>query len=824
MSTAMDQKPGAVASPIEPLPDASKHLSTPAPYSLSQRTNSLGSELSAPDLPPKIQVIKSEDYTRMPWKNGVGETIEIAIHPSNRNFRKDAFIWRLSLSEVRDSCSFSLFPGYDIWLFMLPESAASVPLRGNLSAPAFLHHNDHVTPIAIKPLVPYTYRGEWPTTCTMNVSPLKHLTFIANRRLAKVSMSLETICENAIGDDGVCDTDASEIDDVALGVADDTSQPTEPTAQLEANAADPKATTDHATKQSLSSSSSYSKLLLGNFTILYVVSGSIRVTVEGDSQPRIVHQGQTLLCERDDECAPTDLKMTPIIHAQHAASANSTKSAVQREGLCIDGSSIATSTKADGELKANHDATVLIIHVHLVPTDRQGSYILDSPTTNPTPAQAPGTALPPMPAAVASVTQSQTASQPQSSVAQHPQRLRGRAGSIIVYDDQPMWTLPKEMERQMTLSDVGSPPLGPNLTTKYWESAHHYRPPLFSSRYQNESEVPPPIVRDSLVIEEFPQGKISTAWINMVKQGLSEWIRVPVIIARGTEPGPVVGITAVVHGNELNGVPCIHRVITDIDVRKLKGTVVAVPCVNVPGYLRFTREFSDGRDLNRLFPGQEHGTASQVYNHNLVVKIINHFNYLIDLHTASFGRVNSYYVRADMNDPVSAMLAKLQQPQIILHNSGQDGTLRSAASARGVKSITVEIGNPQLLQNQFVQWSYLGVMRILAYLNMFTAEEEEPTTPQPNTILCSKGFWIYTNTGGVLEVYPAVNSIIRKGDLIARIKNIFGNIVDEIYAPSHGVTIGRSSNPVAMAGDRVMHMGVIKKENEVLPKEAKENY
>ncbi|KAI8909845.1 hypothetical protein BC831DRAFT_517794 [Entophlyctis helioformis] len=115
-------------------------------------------------------------------------------------------------------------------------------------------------------------------------------------------------------------------------------------------------------------------------------------------------------------------------------------------------------------------------------------------------------------------------------------------------------------------------------------------------------------------------------------------------------------------------------------------------------------------------------------------------------------------------------------------------------------------------------------MRILAYLNMFTAEEEEPTTPQPNTILCSKGFWIYTNTGGVLEVYPAVNSIIRKGDLIARIKNIFGNIVDEIYAPSHGVTIGRSSNPVAMAGDRVMHMGVIKKENEVLPKEAKENY
>jgi predicted deacylase len=275
-----------------------------------------------------------------------------------------------------------------------------------------------------------------------------------------------------------------------------------------------------------------------------------------------------------------------------------------------------------------------------------------------------------------------------------------------------------------------------------------------------------------------------------------------------------VGITAAVHGNELNGVPCIHHVITDIDVHRLRGTVVAVPCMNVVGYLRFTREFSDGKDLNRLFPGEEVGTASQVYAWNLVQKIVDRFHYLIDLHTASFGRVNSYYVRSDMNDAVSAALAKLQQPQIILHNSGQDGkpldcsrarprlstypvvscikenllgTLRSAAMARGIKAITVEIGNPQLFQNQYVQWSYMGVMRILAYLSMFTPEITEPTPLPPNTIVCSKGFWIYTKTGGVLEVYPGVNTFLRKGDLIARIKNIFGNIVDEIFAPSHGI-------------------------------------
>jgi predicted deacylase len=206
--------------------------------------------------------------------------------------------------------------------------------------------------------------------------------------------------------------------------------------------------------------------------------------------------------------------------------------------------------------------------------------------------------------------------------------------------------------------------LNPHLTTQFYESAQHYKPPTFHPSLLS-CQVVSPLVKDLLVVSDFPLGEISTCWINMVKQGLSEWIRVPVIIARGTQPGPVIGITAVVHGNELNGVPCIHKVISDIDVKSLRGTVVAVPCVNVPGYLR--------KDLNRYFPGTQHGTASSIFNFNLFTKIIKQFNYLIDLHTASFGRVNSYYVRADMNDPVSAVFAKLQQPQVILHNSGQDG-------------------------------------------------------------------------------------------------------------------------------------------------------
>jgi predicted deacylase len=91
--------------------------------------------------------------------------------------------------------------------------------------------------------------------------------------------------------------------------------------------------------------------------------------------------------------------------------------------------------------------------------------------------------------------------------------------------------------------------------------------------------------------------------------------------------------------------------------------------------LKFTREFSDGKDLNRYFPGTPNGTSSQVFNYNFFEKIVKCFNYLVDLHTASFGRINSFYIRADLNDPITSIFAKLQQPQIILHNSGQDGAL-----------------------------------------------------------------------------------------------------------------------------------------------------
>jgi predicted deacylase len=166
------------------------------------------------------------------------------------------------------------------------------------------------------------------------------------------------------------------------------------------------------------------------------------------------------------------------------------------------------------------------------------------------------------------------------------------------------------------------------------------------------------------------------------EDGTSACVRIPVHVLKGRQPGPVVGITAAIHGNEVNGIPTIHRLYRRLNAETLKGTVVAAAPVNLPGFLRNQREFSDGKDLNRLFPGKPDGYEGQVYAHAVIQRLVRHFECLLDLHTASFGRINSLYIRADMTRTQTAELARVIRPQSIVHNRSGDGTLRGAAEDR----------------------------------------------------------------------------------------------------------------------------------------------
>ncbi len=311
-----------------------------------------------------------------------------------------------------------------------------------------------------------------------------------------------------------------------------------------------------------------------------------------------------------------------------------------------------------------------------------------------------------------------------------------------------------------------------------------------------------------LTLSKVPKGKISRFWLEIVKDGMGLPVLIPIIVARGKKAGKTVGITAAVHGNELNGISVIQRVFKELDVTKLRGTIVGIPVLNVPSYLRKKRRFLDGTDLNHIMPGKPNGTVSQVYAWRVVEKIIKQFDYLLDLHTASNGRINSYYIRADMSDEVVREMALLQNAQIIVHNPPSDGTLRGTADELEIPAITLEVGNPNSFQRGMIRDGLTGIHNLLGYLKMTDSEVEEYSN---ETVICKKSYWMYTDTGGLLTVLPNATDLVKKGELVARLNNIFGDLIKEYFAPEDGIVIGKSVSPVNQTGGRILHLGIVKK-------------
>ncbi|OLY85527.1 N-alpha-acetyl-L-2,4-diaminobutyric acid deacetylase [Smittium mucronatum] len=299
---------------------------------------------------------------------------------------------------------------------------------------------------------------------------------------------------------------------------------------------------------------------------------------------------------------------------------------------------------------------------------------------------------------------------------------------------------------------------------------------------------------------------IFKGWIKISEDFLGNNLSVPVITINGRYKGPVLGIVSTIHGNELNGIRAIHDLINQIDLEKVHGTIVAVPVLNIPGFSMSQRHFSDGRDLNRMMPGNKNGSPAEIYSYKIFNKLISKFNYLIDLHTASKNRVNSVYVRADLSDKTVKKIAFLQCPQIILQSTDLRGSLRGAAMDIGIPTITVEIGDPSVFQESNIFNSISGIKNILANLKMIP-DGDFCQTAIPT--VCNTSYWVHSENGGLLSVIPKVNEKVRKNDLIARVHDIFGNLIKDYFSPQNGIIIGKQSNPVIQPGSRIVHLGIM---------------
>lgn len=320
---------------------------------------------------------------------------------------------------------------------------------------------------------------------------------------------------------------------------------------------------------------------------------------------------------------------------------------------------------------------------------------------------------------------------------------------------------------------------------------------------------------ETLDLEGLPVG-LHRLWVSIIHDGLGRQVRLPVMVAKGRREGPVCGITSAVHGNEVNGIPVIHHLLQGIDTQRLKGIVVAVPVVNIEGFILRQRRTDDDVDLNHRFPGKPDGREADIFVYRLMELIIRKMDFVLDLHTASFGRVNCLYIRADMTDPQTARMAYLLRPQIIVHNPPHDMTLRGAAAAIGIPAVTLEIGNPNRFQREYTKRNVTGIRAVMSAWGMLP---KRTVTFGDPPVVCASSAWIYTDHGGLLRVAPDVRDVVEKGETIATVYNAFGDAARSYTAPHDGIVIGHSVDPVANTGARILHLGVVKQLPTFVPRE-----
>lgn len=278
----------------------------------------------------------------------------------------------------------------------------------------------------------------------------------------------------------------------------------------------------------------------------------------------------------------------------------------------------------------------------------------------------------------------------------------------------------------------------------------------------------------------------------------------PVLIVNGVKTGPTLCLTAAIHGDELNGIEIVRRVLYNLEAEKLSGTVIGVPIVNLQGFHRGSRYLSDRRDLNRFFPGNTTGSSAARIAHSFFHEIINHCDALVDLHTGSFYRTNLPQLRADTDNQSVVELTQGFGATVILHSEGAIGTLRGAAVAAGIPAVTLEAGEPMRLDEDAVAHGVKGIRTLLNQMGMMKKISfwGEPEPVYYNSI------WVRADQGGILFNQVELGERVSEGYLLGTVTDPITNVRSDIIAPYKGRIIGMALNQVVMPGFAAFHIAI----------------
>ncbi len=302
-------------------------------------------------------------------------------------------------------------------------------------------------------------------------------------------------------------------------------------------------------------------------------------------------------------------------------------------------------------------------------------------------------------------------------------------------------------------------------------------------------------------------GELKSVEVNIARLPSHSSIDIVINVARSTEPGPVLLLMGGLHGDEINGVEIIRRLIDrGLNVPKI-GTVICIPILNIYGFIHFSRYVPDGKDVNRSFPGNKNGSLASRIAFYLMQEIIPQIDYGIDFHTGGADRSNYPQIRCVLRDEVNQRLANAFHAPFTINSKYRPKSLRQSAAKLGKNIIVFEGGESSRFDEFAIDQGINGTLRLMNYLDM---TNEYPSPISKNQIIGNSS-WIRAKSSGVFVPNVRYGEFVVKNSVVGSISDPFGEFNLKLKTRNSGYVIGLNHQPLVHQGDALMHIGVVKK-------------
>jgi uncharacterized protein len=321
--------------------------------------------------------------------------------------------------------------------------------------------------------------------------------------------------------------------------------------------------------------------------------------------------------------------------------------------------------------------------------------------------------------------------------------------------------------------------------------------------------MPDPVeITDDLDIrKEIERGEVKEYIMHIAKLPSGSIVNLHIYIYRGKKNGPVLLVSGGLHGDEVNGIEIIRRMMKQELLQPLAGTVIAIPVLNIYGFLNFNRELPDGKDANRSFPGTKNGSLAGRVAYNVTRKILPLIDYGIDFHTGGGNRANYPQIRCEFDDDKSLMLARGFAPPFIVNSQAIPNSLRNEATNMGKSIIVFEGGQSLRFDEPAIEEAIHGTRRLMVHLGMIPADESIKPGWESNHL--AKTTWVRAENAGLFHHHMANGDFIKADDYLGTITDPFNRYELPVISPANGYIIGLNYSPVIYAGDALIHVGQV---------------